>query len=172
MFRLIRDCVPACHDLTGLSERASTKSQICIYRRTNSEGLALPAVCGRIAPNRRLYSMTVTGRLKYPTHVSSLSLAFPCKPRSSLLIFTPGRARLELPRRNPVAESQVKRTESPLFPDKLKILMRVSCSRAKVLFPSDWHPAPIHPALGMLQLRTHVRAPRLFFLFAKSRMAH
>lgn len=102
MFRLIKDCVPACHDLTGLSERAPSRIYVYIDAVIAKASPRQPSAL-RIGPNRRLYSVTVTGRLKYPTHISGLSLAFPRKPRSSLLIFTPGRARLELSHWNPIA---------------------------------------------------------------------
>lgn len=196
MFRLIKDCVPACHDLTELSERASTESHICIYRRTNSEGLAAPAVCLRIGPNRRLYSVTVTGRLKYPTHVSGLSLAFPCKPRSSLLIFTPGRARLELSCGNPIAAflSEVKRSEMPLSffrrvenLNERQLQSRQGCFPPQIGIPLRFIAARLSGLRSAtLQLKTHVRPPRLFLsmqpfrpqtsaprrAFASSRMAH
>lgn len=167
MFRLIKDCVPACHDLTGLSERASTESHICIYRRTNSEGLTMPAVCRRIGPNCQLYSVTVTGRLKYPTHVSGRSLSFPRKPRSSLLIFAPGRARLELSCKNPY------RCFSLLSQKKRKALFflheRQLQSRQGRFPPQTGVPLRFIGARlsglrsATLQLKTHVRPPRLSF---------
>lgn len=82
-----------------------------------------------IGPNRQLYS--VTARLKYPTHVSGLSLY---KPPSSLLIFTAWEwsALLQPPCQAGIILQELKRCFLTL-------------KRSEMRWKSEWEAAPVAP---------------------------